>query len=105
MEVTITIRGDLEAFRRCQRVIAGGLAAPGCAPFDTMFNQWADYFCTFTRRRFMINSRGGGDWAPLAVNTILGRRPFAKGKAKAKINGRRQYMRAMVRAAGAASST
>jgi hypothetical protein len=43
--------------------------------FDTMRKQWLSRYGTYVRRRFISNSLGeGGDWAPLALATILARR-------------------------------
>ena len=45
----------------------GGELAP-------VFNQWGQRYRAFIQKRFVIHSKGGGDWAPLALRTILARR-------------------------------
>lgn len=44
--------------------------------------QWAARYRSFAQQRFDANSKGGGDWPPLAASTIRKRR-HGKGKGKA----------------------
>jgi len=66
--VKITL-GGMAKFR--QALDAGLAGASG--PVDDMFKQWASRYLGYTRRRFAENSRGGGDWPPLAPSTVLAR--------------------------------
>lgn len=43
-----------------------------------MNNQWAARYEAFARRRFVRNSRGGGEWPPLSPATIARRRTGGK---------------------------
>lgn len=54
-----------------------------------MFKQWSGRYEGFTRRRFKKNSRGGGEWPPLAASTIARRR---KGKSKGKGKGKKAIL-------------
>lgn len=69
----VRVRMDLRKFGRFYRAFKAGMeGAPG--PVDAFFKQAAMRFLTFTRRRFSIYSRGGGDWELLSVFTIRHRR-------------------------------
>jgi hypothetical protein len=41
---------------------------------SVVLKKWAARYRAYTRRRFAINSRGGGEWAPLKAATIRRRR-------------------------------
>ena len=107
-DVTITLKGDLHFNERARNLLAAGLMCPGSsAPLDAMFRQWADFYADWSRRRFANLSRsgGGGEWPPLALSTLLSRRPFGKGQGKRKITDQRALMRAMARGAEAEGIT
>ena len=97
--VRITVRGDLSLLPRFRDLVRRGLAGPGVAPFDAMFAQWSDFYATWSRWRFSRLSKGGGggEWPPLALSTVLGRRPFAKGKSTKPISTARKNLRALAR--------
>jgi hypothetical protein len=52
---------------------------PSHPAIEDMFTQWADRYSAFVRRRFNQYSRGGGDWAPLALSTVQRRRRGKRG--------------------------
>lgn len=64
--------GGLDRFLRGWRSGMAGRQPGG--PVDAMFRQWGKRYLTFTRRRFVAQSRGGGEWRPLAPSTIKARR-------------------------------
>jgi len=47
---------------------------------QAVFRQWGSRYLAFVRRRFAANSRGGGDWKPLARSTVKARRGGRKGR-------------------------
>lgn len=57
----------------------GGMSrTPPPPPIARMFDQWGHRYETFIRRRFDRYSKGGGDWAPLALSTGNARRAPAR---------------------------
>lgn len=78
------------------RLIAG-LAAmqSGNAPQPVvdMFNQWGKRVEAFTRKRFEVFSRGGGDWPPLALSTIQQRRGGKTKKGEFKVTTTGEVMK------------
>lgn len=72
----ITVVVDMS---RLRRVAAAVRDQDG--PLRKVYKQWAARMRGFLQERFDTFSKGGGDWAPLAVSTIKGRR---KGKKKSK---------------------
>lgn len=73
--IRITTKIATPTINRLQAALAN---PSGSEPLRAMQNQWGARMQTFTTRRFNINSRGGGDWPPLAASTIDQRR-FGKG--------------------------
>lgn len=59
---------------------------PAHPAFEAMFTAWTARYAGFIRRRYVQNSAGGGDWAPLALSTIKAR---ARGKKGSKAHSRR----------------
>jgi hypothetical protein len=47
-----------------------------------MFKRWGEYYRSFAKERYVIFSRGGGDWAKLKPSTIARRRNTKKPRAK-----------------------
>ena len=56
-------------------------------PVNDMFDQWAERYLGFVRRRFVAYSKGGGNWKPLAPSTIARRRVGRRRKPREKIGG------------------
>lgn len=52
--------------------------------FRNVRRQWLSRVSAFTLRRFDAFSRGGGNWAPLALSTVKGRRSGGSGRNPAK---------------------
>ena len=46
------------------------LIKPSSRPMRVMLKQWAARYRGFTRQRYVVFSRGGGDWKPLQPSTI-----------------------------------
>lgn len=70
--ITVTVNlGSLPGFQRA--LVAMNSSHPP-QPVVQMYNKWASLYSTFVVRRFRIQSRGGGDWAPLALSTINARK-------------------------------
>lgn len=65
-----SLKQSVEGFRSLARV-------PSHPAFEAMFTQWGTRYSGFSRRRYVQNAAGGGDWAPLALSTIKAR---TKGK-------------------------
>lgn len=55
---------------------AASLAKPIGRPraINSVMRLWAQRYLSFVQQRFVTNSRGGGDWAPLAESTKAQRR-------------------------------
>lgn len=49
-------------------------ADPKQGPARDAFRRWAFIYRSWAQERFRTYSRGGGDWRPLALSTIMGRR-------------------------------
>jgi len=96
----MTVQYDRDLFARFRDLLQRGIAGGGVPAFEEMFNQWAGFYGAFVRKRFATLSRsgGGGEWPPLALSTIMGRRPFAKGASTKKISTARASLRATARA-------
>ena len=58
-----------------------------------VMNQWRKRYLGYIRRRFVANSRGGGDWPRLKSSTVLSRRH--KGKATKQALGYRSRLSGM----------
>lgn len=88
---TVRIKLTVEALDRLLASTDASVGfAVGAAPIRKAYNQWAARYSTFTRRRFNTYSRGGGDWKPLALSTILARRT---GGLKDKTKGQKEAER------------
>lgn len=68
----VRVKLDLATLDRLRRAAADPLSSPSVSDALTQIGGRME---TFTKRRFDKNSRGGGDWKPLAASTIAGRRP------------------------------
>lgn len=64
----LQLRGKMDSINRL----------PPHRAFRDMKKKWLRRLMEFTQRLFLRNSSGGGDWAPLALSTVLSRRS-AKG--------------------------
>jgi hypothetical protein len=49
-----------------------------------MFKRWGEFYRSFAKERYVIFSRGGGDWAKLKPSTIARRRNVKKPKARVR---------------------
>lgn len=66
---------DLSGFAELRKAVEGGLSIGGKGPVaDWIGKQVPARYAGFVRKRFDRNSKGGGDWKPLAESTILARR-------------------------------
>ena len=65
-KVKINISGLNRFFKGIEHTQSG--------PMDSMFKQWGARYLGFARKRFIVNSRGGGDWKGLAESTKKRRR-------------------------------
>jgi len=86
MKFRLTMTKKLNGLNAVIRSLDGGkLSGP---EFDTMRTQWTARYAGFVKKRFDANSKGGGDWPPLALSTVKARRgPDAKRAASRKRNG------------------
>lgn len=76
------VRVDLVAFSRFQKNVLDSLSEGRRGQvLGTVFKQWAARYRGFAQERFDAFSKGAGDWVPLALSTVQGRR---KGKGKTK---------------------
>ncbi len=72
IRVNVTVQTD-----GADRLIAGLSAMQTGSPpppVQDMFNVWGRRIEAFTKKRFEVFSRGGGDWPPLALSTVRKRR-------------------------------
>ena len=58
---------------RINRDLRSGGQTIGGSPINNALKQWAVRYRAFIQERFLIYSRGGGDWAPLKPSTIRAR--------------------------------
>lgn len=84
--INATVKVDLGILKRFKDRIntdlrAGGQITGG-SPINNAIKQWAVRYRSFIQERFLIFSRGGGNWAPLSKATIKARRGSRKGKRK-----------------------
>ena len=70
--INVGFFGRLKAAMTAQR-----LRGPA---FDDMRRQWASRYAAFTRRRFVVFARGGGNWRALSESTIRARLNKARNK-------------------------
>lgn len=74
------VRVNLVGFTKFEKaVVDGANAGLRSRVLGDVFKQWAARYRGFAQERFDTYSKGGGNWAPLALSTIEGRR---KGKRK-----------------------
>lgn len=69
--------GNLNRLMRSLRSGMRNLSFSG--PFGAMFKQWGARYLAEQRRRYNKNSRGGGDWPPLAESTKRRRKKARRG--------------------------
>ncbi len=76
--------GALEEFKdRLDKDLRSGGQIIGGSPINNALKQWSVRYRSFIQQRFLLYSRGGGDWKPLAQSTMARRRKGKKsGKAK-----------------------
>lgn len=68
------VKVNLEPLRRFASVIRDNLASKQEGPIRDAIHQWAAIYRSAMGERFVTNSRGGGDWPPLAESTKRQRR-------------------------------
>jgi len=74
---------NMKPFERLVEAVDKAGDAASSAPLGIMFTKWGARYMTFTRREFMRNSRGGGDWPKIKRQTARrrkGPRRSRKGK-------------------------
>ena len=67
--------------QRFEKAFQSDLRSAGNGPIRKALKQWGARYRSFAQERFDQYSKGGGDWPPLSLFTILGRR---KGPRKRK---------------------
>lgn len=82
-----SVRVNTHGIDHLMRIVESDVS-PG-NPQRIMLRRWAARYATFTRKRFIQQSRGGGNWPPLAASTKRKRRkPSGRG---AKKKGNRKF--------------
>lgn len=71
---TYRVKVNVPGLKSLRRVAETNFAAGSHPAVDRMCKQWSVRYSSFARRRYDVYSRGGGDWPPLALSTILRRR-------------------------------
>lgn len=74
MAIQVTVK--LDGLDRLRKAILGNPALG-----ERIAKAWATIYRAFVRQRFAAQSRGGGEWAPLALSTIKRRRGGGQGAA------------------------
>lgn len=74
--MAIEVRVKLDGLDRLRRAV---LANPALG--ERIAKAWATIYRGFVRQRFAMQSRGGGEWPPLAQSTIKRRRGSGQGAA------------------------
>jgi len=72
--IQVGVKVDLSGLKEFQQVIDKDLKGTGQGVVRKALKQWAFIYRSEMQQRFVRNSRGGGDWPPLALSTIFGRR-------------------------------
>jgi len=65
---------DLKKLKRFRKVVDVDLRRKGNGPIRKALKQWAYRYRSFARRRWLAQSKGGGDWPVLKPQTIARRR-------------------------------
>ena len=78
MFVDADVRIDLSAFKQFESQVTTALQNPLGGALQPVFRQWGARYRRYTQKLFLINSRGGGDWKPLKLRTVMGRRGVRK---------------------------
>lgn len=93
--LSVTVRdGQLRALAQA----ATSLRQPSAPEWAGMRRAWGVRYSAFSKRKFVANSRGGGDWPPLAPSTIAARRGPQPGRGRTAGTGPRRGRRAPGRA-------
>lgn len=83
--ITATVKIDLSALKhfkdKLNKDLRAGGQITGGSPINNAIKQWGVRYRSFIRERFIIYSRGGGNWPPLKPLTIKRK---LKGKKKGK---------------------
>lgn len=74
MNVEIRAEVNITPLIKLEGSFASIARVPSHPAIEDMFTQWASRYSAFVKRRFNEFGRGGGDWAPLALSTVRGRR-------------------------------
>lgn len=93
---------DVGPTDRFLALVREGLDGNAPGPFHDMKTRWAALYSGFAKRRFDVFSRGGGDWAPLALTTL--RRKLLKGVKKGRGASRKGALRGQGEGKGQTSS-
>jgi hypothetical protein len=65
---------DLRKFDKFRKQINRACNSSGGSQLDGVFKQWGVRYLAWTKRLFLKNSAGGGDWPALKASTIASRR-------------------------------
>jgi hypothetical protein len=79
MTARAAVKIDLSGIRRLESLVQYDLNGPSNGPVRAALRQWGPRYGSFVQLRWTKQSRGGGEWAPLAPSTLKRRR---KGKKK-----------------------
>lgn len=74
MQVTVKVQIDMSPLKKFQREIDAGLQSTRPGHLRNAIQLWARIYRSFTQERFDKFSKGGGNWAPLSMTTIIARR-------------------------------
>lgn len=77
MDIRVLPKIDTPGLNRLQRAMNNPTSEQA---ITGMLNQWGSRMEAFTKRRFTLFSRGGGDWPPLAKSTYDARRSDRSGQ-------------------------
>lgn len=86
--INATVKVDLKSLSgfkdRINRDLRSGGQVAGGSPINNAIKQWGTRYRSFIQERFLIFSRGGGNWPPLKPSTIRARMRRRKGMRKGK---------------------
>lgn len=74
MVAKLTAKVDLTRLNRFRDIVDSDLRLSGNGPVRKALKQWGFRYRTFSRRRWLTQSKGGGAWPKLKASTIKGRR-------------------------------
>lgn len=73
-DIRHSVSWDFGPLKKFEAQIRADLRRSGNGPVRRAIRQWGHRYLAFTRERYVRNSRGGGEWKPLAESTKRRRR-------------------------------